>query len=201
MGFSRQEYWSGFPFLPLGDLPPAGIKPMSAASPAGGFFTAEPLEKPPPNKLLKTNSWGLVYSGRWVLLGQSQLLDFDLIHWEALPQEKKLASYPWRAVWLWFSLSTFTELPLKTSAVTAAQRINLGNDRCHQESLFTGRDGSCNICAPRYSASSLWGFPTCLSFQSFLLTSFWQRKSFKRCFPGGKINLINRENYPLKNSF
>ena len=125
MGFSRQEYWSGFPFLPLGDLPPAGIKPTSPASPAGGFFTAEPLEKPPPNKLLETNSWGLVYSGRWVLLGQSQLLDFDLIHWEALPQEKKLASYPWRAVWLWFSLSTFTELPLKTSAVTAAQGINL----------------------------------------------------------------------------
>ena len=34
MGFSRQEYWSRLPFLPLGDLPNPGIKPVSLASPA-----------------------------------------------------------------------------------------------------------------------------------------------------------------------
>ena len=41
MGFSRQEYWRGFPFPPPGDLPDPGIKPMSFKSPAlgGGFFT------------------------------------------------------------------------------------------------------------------------------------------------------------------
>ena len=40
-GFSRQEYWSGLPFLTPGDLPDPGIKPMFPASPAlaGGFFT------------------------------------------------------------------------------------------------------------------------------------------------------------------
>ena len=27
MGFSEQEYWSGLPFLPPGDLPDSGIKP------------------------------------------------------------------------------------------------------------------------------------------------------------------------------
>ena len=27
MGFSRQEYWSGLPFPPLGDLADPGIKP------------------------------------------------------------------------------------------------------------------------------------------------------------------------------
>ena len=27
--FSRQEYWSGLPFAPLGDLPNPGIKPRS----------------------------------------------------------------------------------------------------------------------------------------------------------------------------
>ena len=27
MGFSRQEYWSGLPCLPPGDLPDPGIKP------------------------------------------------------------------------------------------------------------------------------------------------------------------------------
>ena len=29
MGFSRQEYWSGLPFPPPGDLPDPGVKPMS----------------------------------------------------------------------------------------------------------------------------------------------------------------------------
>ena len=31
MGFSRQEYWSGFPFPSPGDLPDPGIKPESLA--------------------------------------------------------------------------------------------------------------------------------------------------------------------------
>ena len=41
MGFSRQEYWSGFPCPPPGDLPDPSIKHMSLMSPelAGGFFT------------------------------------------------------------------------------------------------------------------------------------------------------------------
>ena len=44
MGFPRQEYWSGLPFLSPGDLPDPGIKPLSPASPAlaGGFLTTEP---------------------------------------------------------------------------------------------------------------------------------------------------------------
>ena len=48
MGFSRQEYWSGLPFPSPEDLPYPGIEPTSPMSPAlaGGFFTAEPPEKP-----------------------------------------------------------------------------------------------------------------------------------------------------------
>ena len=34
MGFSRQEYWSGLPFSPPGDLPDPGTEPESPASPA-----------------------------------------------------------------------------------------------------------------------------------------------------------------------
>ena len=45
MGFSRQKYWSGLPFLPPGDLPDPEIKPKSPAL-AGGFFTTEPPGKP-----------------------------------------------------------------------------------------------------------------------------------------------------------
>ena len=41
MGFSRQEYWSGLPFPPPGDLPDPGAEPTSLMSPAlaGRFFT------------------------------------------------------------------------------------------------------------------------------------------------------------------
>ena len=40
-GFPRQEYWSGLPRLPPGDLPVPGIELTALASPAlaGGFFT------------------------------------------------------------------------------------------------------------------------------------------------------------------
>ena len=31
MEFSRQDYWSGLPFPPLGNFPHPGIKPMSPA--------------------------------------------------------------------------------------------------------------------------------------------------------------------------
>ena len=43
MGFSRQEYWSGLPFPPPGDLPDLGIESMSPAL-ACRFFTSEPPE-------------------------------------------------------------------------------------------------------------------------------------------------------------
>ena len=33
MEFSRQEYWSGLPFPPPGDLSKAGTKPMPPAPP------------------------------------------------------------------------------------------------------------------------------------------------------------------------
>ena len=41
VGFSRQEYWSGLPCPPPGDLPDSGIELVSLMSPslAGGFFT------------------------------------------------------------------------------------------------------------------------------------------------------------------
>ena len=42
LGFSRQEYWSGLPCPPPGDLPNPGINPASLTSPAlaGRFFTS-----------------------------------------------------------------------------------------------------------------------------------------------------------------
>ena len=45
MGFSRQEYWSGFPGPPPGNLPNPGTEPASLDL-AGGFFTIETPGKP-----------------------------------------------------------------------------------------------------------------------------------------------------------
>ena len=41
MGLFRQEYWSGLPCTPPGDLPDPGVQPMSLMSPtlAGVIFT------------------------------------------------------------------------------------------------------------------------------------------------------------------
>ena len=47
MGFSKQEYWSGLPFPPPGDLPDPGIEPSSLGPPAlaDRFFTTVPAGK------------------------------------------------------------------------------------------------------------------------------------------------------------
>ena len=41
MEFSRQEYWSGLPYPPPGDLPDPGMEPAPLMTPAlvGVFFT------------------------------------------------------------------------------------------------------------------------------------------------------------------
>ena len=44
LGFSREEYWSGLPFPPPGDLPNPGIKPGSPA------LQADALSSEPPGK-------------------------------------------------------------------------------------------------------------------------------------------------------
>ena len=46
LGISRQEYWSGLPFLSPGNLPDPGIKPESPA------LLADPLPTEPPEKTI-----------------------------------------------------------------------------------------------------------------------------------------------------
>ena len=54
MEFSRQEYWSGMPFPPPGDLSDSGIEPVFPASSAlaGGFFTTSSTWETPWYNLL-----------------------------------------------------------------------------------------------------------------------------------------------------
>ena len=84
MEFPRQEYWSGLPFPPPGDLPNPGIKPISLAAPtfAGGFFPIVP-----PGKSLEMNSGYF-----WVLLvfTSSDYLEFYLGILKLLSDDKFL---------------------------------------------------------------------------------------------------------------
>ena len=45
MGLPRQEYWSGLPFPPPGDIPDPGIEPIAPAL-AGEFFISVSPGKP-----------------------------------------------------------------------------------------------------------------------------------------------------------
>ena len=56
MGFSRQEYWSGLPFLCPGDLPNPGIEPRSLTLQVDSL-PAEPQGKP---KSTEVNSLSLL---------------------------------------------------------------------------------------------------------------------------------------------
>ena len=61
VGFPRQEYWSGLPFPPPGDLPNPGIKPGSLALQADSSPT-EPSGQPLNTGWLKANkSVGCIY--------------------------------------------------------------------------------------------------------------------------------------------
>ena len=59
MGFSRQDYWSGLPFCPPGDLPNPGIKPRSPALQADSL-PAELSGKP--QAFSRCGKWSLLSS-------------------------------------------------------------------------------------------------------------------------------------------
>ena len=70
MGFSRQEYWSGLPFPPPGNLPNPGITPKSLVSSvlAGRFFTNEPPRKPNYHAQAATNQYPHLVGFLWLWL-------------------------------------------------------------------------------------------------------------------------------------
>ena len=53
MGFPRQEYWSGLPFPPPGDLPDPGTEPVSPT------FQADSLPSEPRGKPINTYAVGM----------------------------------------------------------------------------------------------------------------------------------------------
>ena len=89
MGFSRQEYWSGLPCHPPGDLPDPRIESGSLVSPAlaGGFFTPSATWEAPeiPNSGFQYQ-WFLLFPardtspmGRSLLVGRGSSFPFSSV--------------------------------------------------------------------------------------------------------------------------
>ena len=62
MGFPRQEYWSGLPFLPTEGLLDPGIEPVSPALAGRFFFTTEP-----PGKSVYTNIYSNMHTREYMV--------------------------------------------------------------------------------------------------------------------------------------
>ena len=77
---SRQEYWSGLPYPPPGDLPSPGTEPVSLTSPAlaGRFFTTEPSGKP-----------GKLHSALWLSKDIQYRLSLSLL------EQYRMEKYYW----------------------------------------------------------------------------------------------------------
>ena len=119
MGFPRQEYWSGLPFPPSGDLPDPGIESSSPAS-AGIFFLplshqGSPIVMILGFKYLLKNSRHLdIYFLPWVrdwvgyTIAISQLIG---VHWDWTPASDDLwkpkadAELHWRKPWFFITAS------------------------------------------------------------------------------------------------
>ena len=86
-GLCREDYWSGLPCPPPGDLPDPGIEPVSPTPPAlaGGFFTSKPpgtslvaqMVKNPP-EMRETWVWRLVQEDP---LEEDMATDSSILAW------------------------------------------------------------------------------------------------------------------------
>ena len=80
MGFSRQEYYSGLPCPPPGDLPDPGIEPESLMSPAlvSRFFTTSALIATT-YFLISLSLHPLMFLKSLLLMGKARCLIFRII--------------------------------------------------------------------------------------------------------------------------
>jgi len=65
LGLSRQEYWSGLPFPPPGDLPNPGIKPKSLALQADSLPSEPPGKPQIPDQRVGVRNFHTFFFSKW----------------------------------------------------------------------------------------------------------------------------------------
>ena len=147
MGFSRQEYWSGLPCPPPGDLPDPGIKPVSLTSPAlaGGFFTTSAWIWANSRRQWRTEKAGVLQS----MGSQSQTWLND---WTTTTTRKWMSLH--RSVSEW---EQGLHLPSQQSAAEQSGEGTFFKDhRFPEKGRSSQAEGRAGLAGMRYS---LWGHP------------------------------------------
>ena len=112
MEFSRQEYWSCFPFLSPGDLPNPVIKLTSPESPAlgGRFFTTLPPGNPRCYFIVLSKCFRRYYP--FIFTNDSVLLQMRELEFREEKNKKTKKCYPMdRCIWLNLVAQTLKNLP------------------------------------------------------------------------------------------
>ena len=94
-GFSRQEYWSGLPYPPPGDLPYTGIEPRSSALQVDSL----PSEPPGKPRNIGVGSLSLL---QWIFLTQE--LNWNLLHCRRILYQLSYQGSPYTYILRFFSL-------------------------------------------------------------------------------------------------
>ena len=122
MGFSRQEYWSGLPCPPPGDLADTGIKPMSPEASA-----LQPDSLPLSNSGSPIYIYACVYKGPY-----SQSYVFSSIH-------VRISELNHKEGWVLRNWCFLIALEKTLESPLDSKKIKLVNPKGNQPWIFIGR--------------------------------------------------------------
>ena len=142
MQFSRQEYYSGLPCPPPGDLPHLGTEPMSPTL-GGGFFTIQPSGKPSVGGGSAKNS-PFSWDGFWWSQAQFVALLPLILCWVCSPRAlttsvQPLYGQPLPSTRIWEKATPFSELfCLFSFPVPPANKVKQVNQATFHPCYVTG---------------------------------------------------------------
>ena len=161
MGFSRQEYCSGLPCHPPGDLPDPQIEPTPLMSPAltGGFFTTVKTGKSQTPSYLTVTTLSADNSSL-------PLYPIDSIHLSSANTDQLLS-------WIGPAISAKFSLPKDRKCLQSDFTCV-----CEVTDCVSDFTMSCVPVSEKYFLHPVW-FSSCLQMESFLVPSLfysWKQK-------------------------
>ena len=136
MGFSRQECWSGLPFLSPGDLPTSGIEHASFTSPAvaGSFFTTSSTSR----QRLLSRSQGQRSGISFVVIQSFSWVQLLATPWTVALQASLSFTISWSLLKLMSTESIFPSIRVFSSEFDSSNQVakvlELQHHSCHEYS-------------------------------------------------------------------